>query len=333
MNTMTPKRSYTAYGLFKLLGYIWLAWGPIALDAQQEQLYTQFFYNKLAYNPGYAGSFQSPTLIAVVRNQWIGLEGAPNTQLISYTQPALNGRVGLGLQAVRNSIGITQTITTDIAYAYRIALRRGHLGVGLQASVRHLHQNWSDPRLVGSQPLMTDGAIPSGPQTKVLPNFGTGVYYEGPNWYVGAAVPRLVSNNIDFAELGGLISREVRHINAMGGVSFDLGNSLVLTPQVLLKYVENAPFDADINAILGVGQRFWSGLTYRVGGGKVSASGESLDVLAGVQATDNLFFAVSYDIGLTRLRKFNNGSVEATVRWWFNPPKGSEVINPRNPTQ
>ena len=37
---------------------------------------------------------------------------------------------------------------------------------------------------------------------------------------------------------------------------------------------------------------------------------------------------LSYDMGLTRLRKFNNGSIEATVRWWFNPPEGDVIIDP-----
>ena len=43
------------------------------------------------------------------------------------------------------------------------------------------------------------------------------------------------------------------------------------------------------------------------------------------QKTNNLFFCLSYDIGLTRLQKFNKGSVEATVRWWFNPPEGTVI--------
>lgn len=312
-----------------VLFYLLFLGGSLQLQAQQEQLYTQFFYNKLTYNPGYAGSFQSPTLTAVIRNQWAGLEGAPNTQLLSFTQPMLNDRVGLGLNLVRNQIGITRTITADLAYAYRIALRRGHLGIGLQASIRQMYQNWADERLVGAQPLMTDGAIPAEPQSKVLPNFGFGVYYNGPTWYAGAAIPRLVNNNIDFAEIGGEISREVQHVNAMGGATFEIAANITLTPQVLLKYVPNAPFDADINTLVGFNEKVFAGLTYRIGGGEVSGAGESLDVLAGVQATKNLFISLSYDLGLTELAKYNNGSIEATLRWWFNPPEGVDVINPR----
>lgn len=298
-----------------------------ATQAQQEQQYTQFMFNKMGYNPGYAGSFQSPTLVAVYRSQWMGIEGAPNAQVLSYNQPLLNNRVGIGGNLTRTSLGITRTMTLDIAYAYRFPVRRGYLGIGLQASLRHLYQDWTDERLITSRP--NDPAVPLEPQTKLLPNFGVGLFYSGASWFAGLAAPRLVSNNIDFAEYGGVLSRETQHLNAMAGASFQLSEDLELTPQVLVKFVSNAPVDADLNLSLEVKRKFYGGLTYRTGG-DTNGAGESLDALLGMQATENLFFCLSYDIGLTRLRKYHNGSLEATVRWWFNPPEGSEVQNPRD---
>jgi type IX secretion system PorP/SprF family membrane protein len=300
------------------------------LFGQQEQQYTQFMFNKLAYNPGYAGSFESPTLTAIYRSQWLGLEGAPSTQMISYSQATLNNRIGLGANLVRHTIGISRTVTLDAAYAYRIALKRGYLSIGLQPSMRQIRQDWTDPRLRGSQPLLTDIAIPTEPKTKVVFNLGFGLFYTGDKWFVGAAIPRIVQNNIDFAEFGGILSREERHVNAMGGVTFDLAEGVELTPQVLLKYVNNAPFDADFNLSLLLRRKFYGGFSYRLGG-NTAGSGESLDLLLGVQATKNLFICASYDIGITSLRKFHNGSVEATARWWFNVPEGEEIIDPRYP--
>ena len=56
------------------------------VSAQQEPQYTQFIFNKLTYNPGYAGSFVSPTLTAIYRNQWLGIDGSPKTQILTYNQ-------------------------------------------------------------------------------------------------------------------------------------------------------------------------------------------------------------------------------------------------------
>ncbi len=294
-------------------------------SAQQELQYTQFMFNKMAYNPGYAGSFESPTLVAVYRQQWLGFDGAPNVQALSYNQPLLNNRVGVGANLVRASLGITRMLTLDVAYCYRIPLRRGYLGIGLQASLRHLYQDWTDERLHTSRP--DDPAVPLEPKSKLVPNFGAGLFYNGPNWYAGLAAPRLVSNNIDFAENGGILSRESQHLNAMAGVNFPISEDFELSPQVLVKYVSNAPVDADINVSVMLKHKFYGGLTYRTGG-ETNGAGESIDALLGMQVTENLFFCLSYDIGLTQLRKYNNGSIEATLRWYFNPPEGGEIVDP-----
>lgn len=301
------------------------------VEAQQEPQYTQFMFNKLAYNPAYAGTFESPTLTAIYRKQWIGLDGAPETQIISYTQRAANNRIGIGGNLVRNTIGISRSITLDVPYSYRIPLRRGYLAIGLQFNVRHLYQNWADPRLNPSQQF--DNAIPTDAQNKLLVNFGAGVFYSGYRWFAGIALPRLKDNNIDFADLDGVLSREVQHYNGMAGITFDIHKDISLTPQFLVKYVVNAPPDADFNLSVMVKHKFFGGATYRTGG-DTNGAGESVDVLAGLQATENLFICLSYDIGLTRLRKYNSGSVEAVLRWWFNPPppEGTEVENP-NPVR
>lgn len=311
----------------KYVLFIFVCCFSLSLAAQQEWMQTQFMYNKVAYNPGYAGSFESPTLTLLNRHQWLGIEGAPNTQSISFTQPLLSNHFGLGFNMVRNSAAISRTLSLEISYAYQLPLPRGYLGIGIQASMRHFRQDWGDDRIVTTQPRVYDFAIPDSIQGKLLPNFGFGVYYRAPRWYIGVAAPRLVSNNIDFSQKEGILSREIQHFNIMTGVTFVAGDGVKLTPQVLFKYVFNAPPDVDVNFTAEFQRRLVTGATYRAGG-DTRYLGESVDIMAGVQATSNLFFMLSYDMGLTRLRKFNNGSIEATVRWWFNPPEGDVIIDP-----
>lgn len=298
-------------------------------QAQQEQQYTQFMFNKLGYNPAYAGSSGGPELVALHRSQWIGLDGAPNGQALSYSHPLLNERVGLGGSFSRTSVGISTNLTFNAAYCYRFDIYRGKLGIGVQASLRNVRQNWADSRLQATQPISSDAAIPTDPQSKLAPNFGFGAYYSDEQFFVGLSVPRLVQNNIDFAETGAILSREARTFFAMGGAKFNIAEGVDLTAQTLLKYVQNTPFDADVNFNFLFQKRVLTGLTYRTGGGKTSAGGESLDFLAGVFLNEKLFFGLSYDIGLTKLQKFNNGSVEGTLRFWLNPKEGIQTEDPR----
>lgn len=308
----------------------------ISLMAQQEPLQTQFMYNKLAYNPGYAGSFESPTLTVINRNQWIGIEGAPSLQAISFNRPLLNNHLGLGFNLTRQAITINKNYTAEVSYAYRIPLYHGYLGMGIQASMRLLQQNWLDDRIITSQPRDIDNAIPMTNENKLVANFGFGGYYQGPRWYVGVSAPRLVLNNIGLGENQGVLTKEARHINAMAGIDFTFGgedgDAVKLTPQAMFKFVKNAPPDLDVNLTAEFQQKFLTGVTYRVGGDEKNL-GESVDIMAGIQATKNLFIMLSYDVAISKLQRYSNGSIEATARWYFNPPEGNDFINPDRPDE
>jgi type IX secretion system PorP/SprF family membrane protein len=307
---------------------IWVLLAALPAHAQQEGMYTQFMFNKLNYNPGYAGSHASQTLTAIYRSQWRGIEGAPQAQVLSYSQPFLNERVGFGVNLSNQTIGINQMTNVDFMYAYQgIKLGYGKLGIGIQFSGRYFTQDWTDPRIVGTQPIGNDPSIPAQATNKLLFNFGAGIYYSSQKeWYVGVGCPRFLPNNIDFADDGGQLSREVFHLNLMGGKTFNLSDDLSLTPQVLARYAKNSPFDVDVNVSALVKRCVYGGLTYRTGGGITAKAGESIDLLLGVQATRKLFLCVSYDFSLTPLGRNTTGAIEASVRWWFNPKDPGTII-------
>ena len=299
------------------------------LFAQQDQQYTQFMYNKLGINPGYAGSTDAGCFTAIYRKQWIGLDGAPSTQLLSYNTPLLNRRVGVGLALTRNSIGIENRITLEGTYAYRIQVGRGTLGIGIMASVRRRAVDWTDSRLKGTQPIGADNGITGGFQSKWLFNVGVGAYYSTNKYYVGVSLPRILKNNIDFSEVGSIISKEVHHAYLMTGLLVNVNDKIKLQPQILVKYAQNSPLDFDLNLMGIFMEKFNAGLTYRAGGSKETGIGESLDVLVGAQLTRNLMFGLSYDITLSEVKNYSNGSIEAILRYCLGKSEGKEYINPR----
>ncbi len=281
--------------------------------AQQEAMFTQFMQQQLAFNPAYAGNSPMPEFVAVHRSQWAGLDGAPTAQALSYSTDMLNQKVGVAGQLTRFQVGITTQISGNLDYAYHIPWMQGNISFGLQASMRSFSQNWNDPRLIATQPIGSDGAVPTEPKSKLVPNFGAGIYYAEDKYFAGIAVPRLLENNVDFAEKGIVLTREARTFYAMFGINFDPNDDLRITPQVLLKYVAHAPFDADFNCMAEFKKRFLVGLNYRTGSGVTAAAGESVDVLAGIWVSPKLYLGVSYDASLTELRKYNSGSFEAVV--------------------
>ncbi len=308
------------YYFLILLGSLFL---PVQnLSAQQEDAFAQFMYYKQAMNPAQTGSSQGINITGLVRNQWIGLSGAPKWQSLLFSMPLLNNRVGVGGNIYRHTVGITQITGLDGSYAYRLPVPRGFLSFGLQTSVRFMQQNFG--LVTGTQPIEQDESIPVGLQSKYLPNFGAGVYYESKRAYVGLSVPRLLRSNIDFSDKGQLITRETQHYYFMAGANIPLGEAWELNPQTLWRYLPNAPFDADINLSAIFKKKISGGLSYRIGS-------ETAIVSTGLQMGDHLHLGMAFEASFSDIQKYNSGTAEVIIRYFLASKKGenAEAVTPR----
>lgn len=300
----------------------------VFVNAQQEEQFTQFMYHKLGLNPAYAGSNDGTCITALVRSQWLGLDGAPQTQLITFNSPLWGKRLGVGATMHRQTIGVSEMLTAETAYAYRPNLGPGTLSIGLMGSVRFLKINYSRTDAIQSKDL--DTAIPADLQSKYIPNFGLGIYYSSKRFYLGFSIPRLLENNIDLADGDVTISKEVRHIFAMAGLLFDWGEKVQVQPQILLKYVEGTPFDGDVNLNFIFMNKVTAGLGYRLGGSINSGIGESAILLLGAQISESMLLGISYDATLSELRSYNSGSIEAVLRYCIGgQSEGTTILSPR----
>ncbi len=282
--------------------------------AQQEEQFTQFMFYKQGFNPGFAGSEAGTAISGLYRSQWVGLEGAPETQLLTFSSRVAN-RIGIGANVLRQTIGITSYYTFDGVYSYKITpLGKGELYAGIQGSMRLLRVDYN--QLKGTQPITIDQAIPAGIQSKIVPNAGFGLYYAGQHFYAGLSAPRLINNNIDLADSGDIISLESRHLFFMLGYYWSIGEA-VLIPQGLAKYVAGAPVDLDVNVTLKFKSRFSIGASYRLGGNLPESTGESASLMVGIPLGKSMLLGLAYEATLTDLRTYNSGSMEGVIRYIF----------------
>jgi type IX secretion system PorP/SprF family membrane protein len=91
-----------------------------ALHAQQDALFTQYMYNKLEFNPAYAGSGEGLALNMIYRLQWVGITGAPRTFSFTAHTPLRDPHIGLGLSAYRDELGPSVDYNVMGTFAYRI---------------------------------------------------------------------------------------------------------------------------------------------------------------------------------------------------------------------
>lgn len=290
-----------------------------AAYAQQDPMYTQYMWNTLSVNPAYAGSADLFTASALMRKQWVGLEGAPTTQTLSAHSPLPTKSLGLGLSVVNDRVGPVRNtqVFTDLAYRIRIN-RKARLAFGIKAGVELFQAD-----LQGLQNVDTDDPyLQRNIAGKARPNFGFGAYYWGAKGYIGLSAPKLLRNTWLRSDDGiGLTALEQqRHFFLIAGHVLDLGPDVKLRPSVLLKVVQGAPAQVDLSALLLLRERFWIGGAYRLG--------DSMDAIVAYQVTDQLRVGYAYDLTLTRLRTYHSGSHELMLTYDLRFDK-NRMMSPR----
>ena len=286
-------------------------------QAQQQSLYTQFQFNKLAINPAYAGSRDATSITALYRHQWAGISGAPRTASINVHSPLRNKQFAVGLQLVNDRVGVTNATGLFADYAYRMPVgSNGKFSLGLEAGITHydvsltdaLSQDPDDPNLQSDF-------------TKWLPNVGAGAYYSSDRFFAGISVPRLIQNRLMPEGMESAAAAQARHYYAMAGYFFKLSSVVKLRPSVLAKYVQDAPFQAEINGSLLFVDKLWIGASYR--------TDASVDFNLQYDVTPQLRLGYAYDYVLGQLGDQTSGSHELFVGFDFDFDH-ARIVTPRN---
>ena len=284
--------------------------------AQQEAMYTQYMFNTLALNPAYAGSRNVVSATGLIRSQWTGIKGAPKTQTFTIDAPINKKKVGLGMQLFADKLGRTSNTGAVLSYAYRIRMDEASLSFGLQGSFSQFNSNYNAMELEPSG-LSVDPAFQNN-TSKILLNFGTGIYYNTDRFYVGLSSPELMSNLLPGSDTK--LNKQIFHLYLMSGYVFPLGNTFKLKPSFLLKGVKGAPLEGDVNTNLWIKDVFSIGASWR--------SYADVSGLLEVQATPQIRIGYSYDYSTTPLSNFNSGSHEIMLRYEFGFQRG-KILTPR----
>jgi type IX secretion system PorP/SprF family membrane protein len=273
--------------------------------AQQRPIFTQYMFNGLVLNPAYSGSHESMTLTASARSQWSGIKGAPQTQVFTAHTPIKFSRSGAGAVLTHDKAGVINQTMFYGTYAYHIPVsENGKISLGAQAGATYYQANLAALNIV-SQNNVADVAF-AGNETRLLPNLGIGAYYYSKTSYVGVSLPTLINNKWnDYNQLEK--STQQRHYFITAGHVFDLSPDLKLKPNVLLKWVENGPFQYDLNANLFIKKIVWVGLSYRMG--------DSMDVLFQWNVNDQLAFGYSYGYPINSLAPAQWGTHEIVLNY------------------
>lgn len=297
-----------------------------AAFAQQVPMYSQYMMNGFLVNPSFAGRDGYTTVNLTVREQWVGMEGAPATYAASFqtrilknsyiskstavkkkiVKPTRGGKVGLGGYVFNDNNGIMRRTGVQGAYAYHIPLGStqgvpNNLSFGLALTAYQFAINTNGLIYDTDDPLLN-----TYDRSVFIPDFNFGTSFTTSKYYVGFAMTNLLRGSLLFADSSATKRYEQGNFYLTGAVKIPLASNWTLEPSAFLKASDMffKSFQMDITARMYYKEDYWAGISYR--------TNDAIIMLLGLKY-DRFYFGYAFDFTLTDIRSQSYGTHELSV--------------------
>ena len=261
------------------------------LKAQQLPQLTQYMINNYAVNPAVAGMYDYYQVKTTIRNQWTGITDAPRTTILSI-YGRRSSHVGLGGLVFNDQTGPTSRMGASVSYAYSFPITRAvKMSFALSGGFTQFKITKQGLNILDDNDflLLGNDVVRTAPDA----TFGFNMY--GDKWYIGAAIPQLLSTNLDLMDGDYTrIYNEVsegsleRHIYVLGAYEHAFNPYWSVEPSVLIKTVSGAPMQLDLGIKTTYNDNLWVGMNYRNNG--------ELAALVGYSIQERYIIGYSYDM-------------------------------------
>lgn len=269
--------------------------------AQQLPVYSQYILNNFLLNPAIAGSIEEYSPIRIsLRNQWVGFDGAPQTQMLSF-HGFLGKGVGLGGFIFHDITGPIRHSTIQFSGAYHLPFKHLNSKLSFGLSMALSGYSLKKEELKADPDGFADPTIDQGINKTVVPDMSFGVYYSSEDYYAGLSVVQLVQSKLN-SNSDNL--REVRHYFLFAGYDFWVNDDFTVEPSFLLKGTETSPFQVDVNTKVFYKEDYSLGISYR--------NKDAVVVMLGVKYKQ-FYLGYAYDIVLSNIQKYSGGSHEIII--------------------
>jgi type IX secretion system PorP/SprF family membrane protein len=230
--------------------------------AQQDPQFTQYMFNSLYYNPGFAGVEGVTRITLMARSQWTGYQptigggGAPTTMIASFTSPIYKINSGIGFHVVQDNLGPQNNLEAQVSYAYHLGIKDGKLSLGVRAGMFSQTINANLYRALQNP----DPALPSGNSSQVRPDVAVGAFFRKEKYYAGISINHLTKPTFDF----GTTQRSPlqSHIYFTGGYFYEVNFDVKLQFATLVQS-DFTKTTVNVSGLLYLKDTMWGGLSFR----------------------------------------------------------------------
>lgn len=310
----------------------------LKVHAQQIPHFSQYMLNGFLLNPALAGSENYGEIKSGYRNQWAGIEGAPESFYLTAQMPLgkmnlnttatsvpFRGRTGsssllknyhkkevvrakphhgIGLAVTTDKAGALKRTDLGITYAYHLPVTNElKLSAGISGGVSVYRLN--EEGLFLADP--NDPSFIGGDYNRVKPNIHTGIVLYSKRFFIGTSSSQVLQD-----ELTTRFSKEESHGAStsvhhylMGGYKIVFTPKLSMLPSMVIKYTNPSPVSIDANVKLLFKDMAWVGGSYR--------QNNAFVLLGGVNINSLFQVGYAYDMATTGIDRIGGGAHEMVL--------------------
>lgn len=260
--------------------------------AQQTPLFSEYNNNPFIINSAYAGLTPNAEIVLSNFGFLNSFDGSPKTFTLSAQGAFSRDKMGAGAGIIRDQIGVTTSTSFFGAYSYKIFFdfqdnrpdwqlySPGVVSFGITAGVQQFQDNLLDLGIVGDPNFSQNISA-------TIPTVGVGILFNHSSFYVGVSAPNVIGD--------ALVSQDnlklENPVYGYFGYRFFTNRfeEIMIKPNMLLKYENGAPLQADMNVAVSFKNKFEVGAGYR--------TNSAINFLAGIYLFTNLRAIYNYNVG------------------------------------
>jgi type IX secretion system PorP/SprF family membrane protein len=311
--------------------------------AQQRPHYTQYILNNYILNPALSGIENYVDIKCSLRDQWVGLNGAPKTAYFSVQGPvgkkdyrtsatsfevpgqnprgkyywenytAAEPHHGIGMTMINDRTGSFNRFSANITYAYHLGLTpTTNLAAGFSAGITNISLDRSKHDFNGNGDPFdpATGTSLSSELNRIRPDLGVGLWLYSRNYFAGIAAQQIIPQKISFADDAAYLSkgRLIPHIFLTAGYRLLVNDDVNMIPSIMIKYIQGSSktnFQPEANIKFQYRDELWVGGSYRYQNGYAA--------MAGFNVSNTFNVGYAYDFTTTALNTVSRGTHEILV--------------------
>ena len=304
--------------------------------AQQRPHYTQYILNNYVLNPALSGIENYTDVKLSARDQWVGIDGAPQTFYLtihapigkadykttatSYNVPGENPRGkaywenytasephhGVGLTLISDQTGNFNRTTISASYAYHLGLTpTTNLALGFAPGITRIARNAAKTDFGGG--VTVDPAQANSESlNRLRPDLSAGLWLYAANYFLGLSAQQIIPQKVSFVDNATYNQgRLIPHLFFTGGYRLLLNDDINALPSFMVKYVSPNSPQVDVNMKMQYRDLFWMGASVRFK--------EGYQGMIGLNVANTFNVGYAYDFTQTSLNTASRSTHEIII--------------------